>query len=82
MVEGRRPSPRVAWLLAACPVDSLRNGQEAVGRAKWACNATGWVNLSCLGTLAAACAEVGDFSQAKLKGSGTYNDFWFLIPLI
>jgi Zn-dependent protease len=54
----------LAWLLAACPVDALRNGQEAVEHATWACNATGWRNLSCLGTLAAACAEVGDFGQA------------------
>jgi Zn-dependent protease len=54
----------LAWLLAACPVDALRNGQEAVERATWACNATGWRNPSCLGTLAAAYAEVGDFAQA------------------
>jgi Zn-dependent protease len=54
----------LAWLLATCPVDSLRNGQDAVEHATWACNATGWSNPSCLGTLAAACAEVGDFGQA------------------
>ena len=54
----------LAWLLAVCPVDSLRNGQEAVEHATWACNATSWRNLSCLGTLAAACAEIGDFAQA------------------
>jgi Zn-dependent protease len=54
----------LAWLLAASPVDTLRNGQEAVERATWACNATAWRNPSCLGTLAAACAEVGDFGQA------------------
>jgi Zn-dependent protease len=54
----------LAWLLAACPVDALRNGEEAVERATSACKATGWSNPSCLGTLAAACAEVGDFDQA------------------
>jgi Zn-dependent protease len=54
----------VAWLLATCPVDALRNGHEAVEHATWACNATGWSNPSCLGTMAAACAEVGDFGQA------------------
>jgi pentatricopeptide repeat protein len=54
----------LAWVLATCPVDALRNGQEAVEHATWACNATGWCNPSCLGTLAAACAEVGDFGQA------------------
>jgi Zn-dependent protease len=54
----------LAWLLATCPVDALRNGQEAFERATWACKATGWSNPSCMGTFAAACAEIGDFSQA------------------
>jgi Zn-dependent protease len=54
----------LAWLLAACPVDGLRNGPEAVEHATWACNATGWSRPNYLGTLAAACAEVGDFDQA------------------
>jgi Zn-dependent protease len=54
----------LAWLLAACPVDELRNGSEAVERATWACDATGWSRPNYLGTLAAACAEVGDFDQA------------------
>jgi tetratricopeptide (TPR) repeat protein len=54
----------LAWLLAACPIDGLRNGHEAVELATQAATATGWSNPSCLGTLAAACAEVGDFGQA------------------
>jgi tetratricopeptide (TPR) repeat protein len=54
----------LAWLLATCPVDALRNGQEALERATWACNATDWSNPNCLGTLAAAFAEVGDYDQA------------------
>ncbi len=54
----------LAWLLAVCPVDALRNGQEAVDHATWACDATGWSNPSYLATLAAARAEVGDFDQA------------------
>jgi Zn-dependent protease len=54
----------LAWLRATCPVDPLRNGPDAVEHATWACNATGWSDASCLGTLAAACAEVGDFGQA------------------
>ncbi len=53
-----------AWLLATCPIDVLRNGKQAVSHATWACEATGWKNSSCIGTLAAACAEVGDFNQA------------------
>jgi tetratricopeptide (TPR) repeat protein len=55
----------LAWLLAACPVDALRNGPEAVEHATRACNVTAWCNPSFLGTLAAACAEVGDFVQAE-----------------
>ena len=54
----------LAWVLAACPVDALRNGREAVEHATWACNATGWSNASCVATFAAASAEVGDFVQA------------------
>jgi tetratricopeptide (TPR) repeat protein len=54
----------LAWVLATCPVDALRNGQEAVEQATWACKASGWSTPHCLGTLAAACAEVGDFDQA------------------
>jgi Zn-dependent protease len=54
----------LAWLLATCPVDTVRNGQEAVEHATWACNATSWSTPNCLGTLAAAYAEVGDFGQA------------------
>jgi Zn-dependent protease len=54
----------LAWILATCPVDELRNGHEAVDLATAACEATQWRNPSCLGTLGAACAEVGDFVQA------------------
>ncbi len=54
----------LAWLLAVCPVDALRNGQEAVEHATWACKATNWSNPSYMGTFAAACAEIGDFGEA------------------
>jgi Zn-dependent protease len=54
----------LAWLLATCPVDALRNGELALEHATWACKATGWATPNCLGTLAAAYAEVGDFGQA------------------
>jgi Zn-dependent protease len=54
----------LAWILATCPIDQLRNGQEAVSLATRACEATQWRSPMCLGTLAAACAEVGDFTQA------------------
>jgi Zn-dependent protease len=54
----------LAWLLATCPIDELRDGRQAVEHATAACNATGWSTPNCLGTLAAAYAEVGDFGQA------------------
>jgi Zn-dependent protease len=54
----------LALLLAACPIESLRNGAEAVQRATRACQATAWNDPNCLGTLAAAHAEAGDFGQA------------------
>jgi Zn-dependent protease len=54
----------LAWLLATCPEDALRNGPEAVAHAAFACTATDWKNPSCLATLAAASAEAGDYDQA------------------
>jgi Zn-dependent protease len=54
----------LAWLLATCPVDALRNGQVALEHATWACKATGWTVPNFLETLAAAYAEVGDFGRA------------------
>jgi tetratricopeptide (TPR) repeat protein len=54
----------LAWLLATCPVDSLRNGEVALEHATWACQATGWATPNFLGTLAAAHAEAGNFSEA------------------
>jgi Zn-dependent protease len=54
----------LAWVLAVCPVDALRNGQEAVEHATLACKSTGWSNANCVATFAAASAEVGDFVQA------------------
>ena len=54
----------LAWLLSTCPVDGLRNGDQAVEHALWACKATGWAVPACVGTLAAAYAESGDFGQA------------------
>jgi Zn-dependent protease len=54
----------LAWLLATCPADDLRDGREAVAHATLACNLSRWINPSAIGTLAAACAEAGDFAQA------------------
>jgi Zn-dependent protease len=54
----------LAWLLATCSKDEVRNGAQALQAAKKACELTGWKQPECLGTLAAACAEAGQFDEA------------------
>jgi tetratricopeptide (TPR) repeat protein len=54
----------LAWLLATCPQASLRNGDKAVQLARQANELSGGKNPVILGTLAAACAEAGRFSEA------------------
>lgn len=54
----------LAWILATSPVESLRDGREAVQWAERACLLTGRREAVLLGTLAAALAEVGRFSDA------------------
>ena len=54
----------LAWLLATCPIDACRNGEEAVQCAIRACESTNWRIITHIDTLAAAHAEMGDFDQA------------------
>ncbi|MEI8040959.1 MAG: tetratricopeptide repeat protein [Verrucomicrobiota bacterium] len=54
----------LAWTLAACPMDRLRNGAEAVQLATQACELTKYQNPIPLVTLAAAYAETGRFKEA------------------
>jgi HEAT repeat protein len=54
----------LAWLFASCPDAKWRNGKSAVEHATKACELTGWKTPSCLGALAAASAEKGDFESA------------------
>jgi tetratricopeptide (TPR) repeat protein len=58
------PMNNLAWLLATHPRDSLRNGAEAVRLAERACRLTGFQHAVLVGTLAAAYAEAGRFSDA------------------
>jgi serine/threonine-protein kinase len=64
----RNPQARawnaIAWLLATCPDQSARDGKKSVQLATEACELTQWKNPSLLDTLAAACAEAGNFEQA------------------
>jgi tetratricopeptide (TPR) repeat protein len=54
----------LAWIKATCPDASVRNGSEAVSAATQACELTRWKLASLIDTLAAACAESGDFQRA------------------
>jgi Flp pilus assembly protein TadD len=56
----------LAWILATNPDPRLRNGLEAVGFAEHACLLTDYKQPMLVGTLAAAYAEAGQFSQAVL----------------
>ena len=54
----------LAWILATCPDDSVRNGKEALAYALEACHLTNFKQAGSMGTLAAAYAEAGDFPEA------------------
>ena len=54
----------LAWFQATCPEDSLRNGNEALRKSKWACEVSHWQSSGVVDTLAAAYAEIGDFDNA------------------
>ena len=54
----------LAWLLATCSDDRVRNGKEAIRYAQRACNLTGFKQTGFISTLAAAYAEAGRFSEA------------------
>jgi protein O-mannosyl-transferase len=54
----------LAWILAAHPDASLRNGPEAVTLAERACKLTDYKAPLLVGTLAAAYAEAGRFPEA------------------
>jgi tetratricopeptide (TPR) repeat protein len=65
-VDPKYPSPynNLAWLLATCPKDKLRDGKKALELATKACELSEWKWTFNLGTLGAAYAECGDFKEA------------------
>ncbi len=54
----------LAWLQAACPVAEVCDKEQAIANSTKACELTNWKNHRCLATLAAVCAQVGDFTAA------------------
>jgi len=55
---------QLAWVLASCPADRVRDGKAAVTTAWDACEMAEWKNAAWIDTLAAAYAEAGDFEKA------------------
>jgi len=54
----------LAWLLASCPIDEIRNGKEAVELAASVCVETSFLSSKALDVLAAAYAETGIYDKA------------------
>jgi tetratricopeptide (TPR) repeat protein len=54
----------VAWTLSTSPDDSLRDGKLALTYAQKACELSSWQHPADIDTLAAACAETGDYANA------------------
>jgi tetratricopeptide (TPR) repeat protein len=65
---------RLAWIMATCPQAQFRDGGKAVADATTACDLSHWQNNAILDTLAAACAEAGDFADAVKWESETLEN--------
>ena len=65
----------LAWFLATCPDDGVRDGKRAVELAKRAGEATEWDAEGSLDTLAAAYAEAGDFDNAIQSARAAIEQF-------
>jgi len=59
------PHNNLAWIRATCPEASSRNGKQALEHANKACELTRFTEWDCLGSLAAAHAEVEEFEEAR-----------------
>lgn len=54
----------LAWFRATCPQAKFRDSKQAMAEATRVCEATGYQHEEFLDTLAAACADAGDFKAA------------------
>ena len=54
----------LAWLYATWPAAEVRDGPKALELATKACTLSEWKRAYCIGTLAAAEAETGNFDEA------------------
>jgi tetratricopeptide (TPR) repeat protein len=55
----------LAWIYATCPEPGCRNGSKSLAYAERVCALAGPGQPDLLDTLAAACAETGDFARAR-----------------
>jgi tetratricopeptide (TPR) repeat protein len=69
----------LAWVLATCPDDEIRNGRKAVTHAEKAVELTERKSGACLDTLAAAYAEVRRFDDAVRVQQEALGDRDFLL---
>jgi len=68
-----RPVADLAWLLAVCPQDDVRDGAKAVELARRACAVTNYKSPVLLNTLSAAYAEVSNFPEAIATATKALN---------